>query len=81
MLSFLMCQWVKIKGIINGKAGKAAALHKFSDTLSLSQYGGSRLCPTIGFALPKIFHDYTPLYFNFPDSTVKLQAEARVTIQ
>ena len=38
------------KGVINGKAGKAA---KFSDTLTLSQPGG-RLCPPIGFALPKV---------------------------
>ena len=49
------------RGVINrkaGKAGKAAALPKFSDTLTLSQpgwadYTPSRLCPTIGFASPK----------------------------
>ena len=28
-------------GVINGKAGKAAALPKFSDTLTLSQPGGA----------------------------------------
>ena len=45
MLSFLMCQWVKIKGIINGKAGKAAALHKCSDMLTLYYLNqGGRLC-------------------------------------
>ena len=39
----------KFRGVINGKAGKAAALPKFSDTLTLSQPGeGCRLCPSIG---------------------------------
>ena len=43
----------EFKGVINGKAGKAAALPKFSDTLTLSQPGEGRLCPPIGFALTK----------------------------
>ena len=30
-----------IRGVINGKAGKAAALPKFSDTLTLSQPRGA----------------------------------------
>ena len=30
-----------IRDVINGKAGKVAALHKFSDMLSLSQPGGA----------------------------------------
>ena len=43
---FFTCQG---RGIINGKAGKAAALPKFSDMLTLSQpeRGGSRLSPNI----------------------------------
>ena len=40
-----------LNGVINGKASKAAALPKFSDTLTLLQPGG-RLCLPIGFALP-----------------------------
>ena len=32
---------ITIRGVINGKAGKAAALPKFSDTLTLSQSGGA----------------------------------------
>ena len=44
---------------INDKAGKAAALYRLSDTLTLSQSGG-RLCPTIGFASLTIFRDYAP---------------------
>ena len=38
--------------VINGKAGKAAALPKFSNTLTLFQPGG-RLGQPIGFAPPK----------------------------
>ena len=38
------------RGVIKSKAGKAAALPKFSDTLTLSQSG--RLCPPIDFTLP-----------------------------
>ena len=53
-----------IRGVINGKAGKAgkaAAVPKFSDTLTLSQPGGGgRLRPLIGFASPKFFRDYAP---------------------
>ena len=45
---------------INGMAGKAAALPKFSDTLTLSQPEGGRLCPPIGFASPKYFRNYAP---------------------
>ena len=47
------------KGVINGKAGKAAALPKFSDTLTLSQSGGVGRWP---FALPCLnnFPDYAP---------------------
>ena len=52
-------QPIIFRGVINGKAGKTAAFPKFSDMLTLSQSGGGgRLCPTIGFASPKIFRDY-----------------------
>ena len=47
---------VIFRGLINGKEGKAAALPKFLDMLTLSQPeggGGGTLCPPIGFALPK----------------------------
>ena len=44
---------VLLRSLINVKAGKAAALPKFSDRLTLSQSGGQgTLCPTIGFASP-----------------------------
>ena len=49
---------IVFRGVINGKAGKVAALPKFSGILTLSQSGG-RLCPTIGFALPKAFRAFT----------------------
>jgi hypothetical protein len=41
------------RDVINGKTDKAAALPKFSDTLTLSQPGGGRLCPPIGLACLK----------------------------
>ena len=48
-------------GVINGKVDKAAALPKFSDTLTLSQPGvGGRLCLPIGAACLKTFPDYAP---------------------
>ena len=34
---------IRYRGVINGKAGKAAALSKFSDRLTLSQPGHSSL--------------------------------------
>jgi hypothetical protein len=43
----------KCSAVIDGKAGKAATLHKFSDMLTLSLPRGGRLWPLIGFALPK----------------------------
>ena len=47
------------RGVINGKAGKAADLPKLLETLTLFQ-SGVRLFPTIGFASPKDFRDYAP---------------------
>ena len=56
---------IRYRGVINGKAGKAAALSKFSDRLTLSQPGHSSLvdylaqviyakkCPTTFYC---IFH-------------------------
>ena len=44
------------RGVINDKAGKAAALPKFSDILTLSQPRGGKLC----FACPNKFRDYAP---------------------
>ena len=53
-----------IRGVINGKAGKAADIAKFSGMLTLSQPGGGRWCPPIDFALPKKICDYAPEYSN-----------------
>jgi len=49
------------RGVINGKAGKAAALPKFSNTLTLSQWGeGADYAQPL--ALPHlIFFGITPL--------------------
>ena len=52
-------------GVINGKAGKAgkaAALPKFSDTLTLSQPRGADYAQQIGSASPKVFCDYAPVH-------------------
>ena len=38
---FLTLMLMMIRGVINGKAGKAAALPKFSDTLTLLQPRGA----------------------------------------
>jgi hypothetical protein len=49
------------RSVINGKAGKAAALSKFSDTLTPSQSEGEDYAqPLIGLASPIIFRDYAP---------------------
>ena len=47
---FFTCQG---RGIINGKAGKAAALPKFSDMLTLSQPGGAYYAHTLGLLAPE----------------------------
>ena len=59
--AFIYSEYKKMyRGKINGKAGKAAALPKFSGTLTLSQLGrgGGRSFPTI--VSPKKFRDYAP---------------------
>ena len=48
------------RGVINGKAGKAAALPKFSDSLTLSQPGGSDYAHTLALPHLTIFYDYVP---------------------
>jgi hypothetical protein len=48
------------RGVINGKIGKAASLHKFSGTLNLSQSRGA--CYAQPLALPHLtFFVITPL--------------------
>ena len=51
-----------IKGVINGKAGKAAALPKFSDTLTLSQPGEADYAHSLALPHRKNFSDYAPEY-------------------
>jgi hypothetical protein len=58
------------RGVINGKAGKAAALPTFSDTLTLSLSRGADY--TLPLALPhlKFYLDYAPvLHTYYPDSS------------
>ena len=43
------------RGIINGKAGKAAALPKFSDTLTLSQSGEANYAQPLALPHLKFF--------------------------
>ena len=47
------------RGVINGKACKAAALPKFSNTLTLSQLGGGGDYAQ-PLASPNFFRDYAP---------------------
>ena len=51
------------RGVINSKAGKAAALPRFSDALTLSEPGGADYAQPIAFASPKNFRDYAPVSF------------------
>ena len=55
------CNMIEHRGIINGKAGKAAALPKFSDTLTLSLPRGADYTAH-PLALPhlKFYRDYAP---------------------
>ena len=51
--------FINNRGVINGKAGKAAALPKFSDTLTLSQPRGADYAHHItasppGFEIPAV---------------------------
>ena len=52
----------QFRDVINGKTGKAAALPKFSDMLTLSQSGGANYAQPL--ALPHLkFFVITPLQF------------------
>ena len=51
----VVLQLVLLRGVINGKAGKAAASPKFSDTLTLSQSGGADYAPPLALSHLKIF--------------------------
>ena len=51
----------QFRDVINGKAGKAAALPKFSDTLTLSQSGGADYAQPLDLPHLKFFV-ITPLY-------------------
>ena len=48
------------RGVINGKAGKAAALPKFSDTLTLSQSRGADYAQPLDLPHLNCFRDYAP---------------------
>ena len=58
--SFNLRSMYYVRGVINGKAGKAAALPKFSDMLTLSQPGWGQIMPTHWLCLPKKIPDYAP---------------------
>ena len=58
--NFYLLSVISIRGVINGKAGKAAALPKFSDSLTLSQPGGSDYAHTLALPHLTIFYDYVP---------------------
>ena len=53
------------------KAGKAAALSKFLDKVTLSQPrgGGGRLCPPIDSASPKKICDFVPVFSQLGTKT------------
>ena len=53
------------RGVINGKAGKAAALPKFSDTLTLSQSEGADCAQPLALLPLNFFVRITPLYIVF----------------
>ena len=48
------------RGLINGKAGKATALPKFSDMLTLFKSGGADYDQPMALSHLKIFRDYAP---------------------
>ena len=57
------CMCVNVlRGVINGKAGKAAALPKFSDTLTLSQPRWANYAHPLALLHLKNFCDYAPVY-------------------
>jgi hypothetical protein len=58
------------RDVVNGKAGKAAALPKFSCTLTLSQSRGADYPQPLALPHLKILHDYTPKELLRKPSTV-----------
>ena len=66
--------YVHFMGIINGKAGMAAALPRFSDTLTLSQPEGAdyahplalphltKFCDLVKYLISAIFGDVWPIF-------------------
>ena len=52
-------------GVIHGKAGKAAAFPKFSDTLTLCQPWGADHAHPLALPCLKTFCDYTPVFYQF----------------
>ena len=54
--------WIQIRDAINGKAGKAAALPKFSDTLNLSQSEGADYALQLALSDLIFFHDNAPAH-------------------
>ena len=49
-----------LRVVINGKAGKAAALHKISDMVTLSQSEGVNYVQPLALPHLKCFRDYAP---------------------
>ena len=56
---------IESRGVINGKAGKAAALHNFSDMLTLSQPRGADYAHPLVLPCQKKICDYAPAETNF----------------
>ena len=50
------------RGVVNGKAGKAAAIPKFSDTLTLSQSEGADYSQQLALPHLIIFCNYAPAF-------------------
>ena len=57
---FLRLKFYRLRVVINGKAGKAAALHKISDMVTLSQSGGADYVQPLALPHLKFFRDYAP---------------------
>jgi hypothetical protein len=52
---------IHARGVVNGKAGKAAALPKFLDTLTLSQPEGADYTHPLALPCLKKFRNYAPV--------------------